>query len=75
MYALQSLVVFNNGAADIKLLATYFERIFTVDLGNYYRIFQEIRIRKGNRTAFLKSLIERLTQRMDDADENPKQYL
>lgn len=74
LYALQSTGVFNNGAADIKLLATYFEQMFSIDLGNYYRIFQEIRIRKGNRTAFLKSLAERLTQRMDDSDENPKQY-
>ncbi|MDI3321370.1 RteC domain-containing protein [Pinibacter soli] len=75
LYALQSTGVFNNGAADIKLLATYFEQMFSIDLGNYYRIFQEIRIRKGSRAAFLESLAEKLVQRMDDSDENPKQYL
>ena len=75
LYALQSTGVFNNGAADIKLLATCFEQMFAIDLGNYYRIFQEIRIRKGSRAAFLELLVEKLVQRMDESDENPKQYL
>lgn len=69
LYALQSSGVFNNGAADVKLVATYLQEAFNVELGNYYRTFQEIRIRKGSRTQFLEQLIKQVTKRMDDTDE------
>lgn len=72
LYALQSAGACNNGNIDLKQLASLFERIFNIDLGNYYRVFQEMRIRKMNRTTFLDQLKERLVQRMDEADENPK---
>lgn len=72
LYALQSTGSCNNGTIDLKQLANHFEKIFNVDLGNYYRVFQEMRIRKINRTTFLDQLKERLIQRMDEADENPK---
>jgi hypothetical protein len=72
LYALQSNGVFNDGSADIKQVATYFEKMFAVDLGNYYRTFQEIRIRKSGRTNFLDQLTEKLVRRMDETDDNPK---
>ena len=72
LYALQSSGSFNNGSIDLKMLVTCFENIFDIDLGNYYRVFQEIRIRKQSRTTFLDQLKIQLTKRMDDADENPK---
>ena len=72
LYALQSAGSCNNGNIDLKQLAKHFESIFNIDLGNYYRVFQEMRIRKINRTTFLDQLKERLVQRMDEADENPK---
>lgn len=72
IYALQSTGSCNNGTIDIKNLATYFENSFNIDLGNYYRVFQEIRIRKISRTTFLDHLKQRLIQRMDESDENPK---
>lgn len=72
LYALQSSGSFNNGTIDIKNLAVHFENVFNIELGNYYRVFQEIRIRKTSRTTFLDQLKERLVQRMDHADENPK---
>ena len=72
LYALQSSGSCNNGQIDLKQLANHFEKIFNIDLGNYYRVFQEMRIRKINRTTFLDQLKERLIQRMDEADENPK---
>lgn len=72
LYALQSSGSFNNGTIDLKELATHLELYFNVDLGNYYRIFQDMRIRKINRTTFLDLLKGRLIQRMDEADENPK---
>jgi hypothetical protein len=72
LYALQSTGSCNNGKIDLKQLANHFEKIFNIDLGNYYRVFQEMRIRKINRTTFLDQLKDRLIQRMDEADENPK---
>ncbi len=72
LYALQSAGSCNNGNIDLKQLAKHFECIFNIDLGNYYRVFQEMRIRKINRTTFLDHLKTRLVQRMDEADENPK---
>lgn len=68
LYALQSTGVFNNGAADIKQLAMWFERNFRISLGNYYHVFQEIRLRKKNRTSFLDQK-DKLIKRMDDADK------
>jgi RteC protein len=72
LYAIQSTGSCNNGNIDLKQLANHFENLFNIDLGNYYRVFQEMRIRKINRTTFLDQLKERLIQRMDDADENPR---
>ena len=69
IYSLQTAGVINNGTADIKLLTNFFERTFQVDLGNVYNVFQEMRIRKKNRSSFLDQLKERLIQRMDEADE------
>lgn len=72
IYALQSSGSFNNGSIDIKNLAIVLEILFDIDLGNYYRVFQEIRLRKQSRTTFLDQLKEQLIKRMDEADENPK---
>jgi hypothetical protein len=72
MYACNSFGAFNNGKASINQIADLFERIFNIKLGNYYRTFQEIRIRKKGRTIFLDQLREKLIDRMDDADENPR---
>jgi hypothetical protein len=69
IYSLQTAGVVNNGTADIKLLTDFFERVFQLDLGNVYNVFQEMRIRKKNRSSFLDQLKDRLIQRMDEADE------
>ncbi len=69
IYSLQTAGAINNGVADIKLLTNFFENIFQVDLGNVYNVFQEMRIRKKNRSSFLDQLKEKLLKRMDEADE------
>lgn len=69
LYALQSEGVFNNGAADLKDIAEYFEQVFEIDLGQYRRVFLEIRARKNDRTKFISSLNETLLKRMDNADD------
>lgn len=74
VYALQSTGSINRGTIDVKSLAINLESYFNIDLGNYYRVFQEIRIRKASRTAFLDQMKEKLVNRMDESDENPKGY-
>lgn len=68
IYALHSHGALDNGKADIKEIAAYLEIIFNIDLGDYYRTYLEIRIRKTGRTKFLESLTDKLIKRMDDAD-------
>ena len=72
LYALQTSGVCNNGVIEVKQLANHFERLFNVKLGNFYRTFQEIRIRKMSRTSFLDHLRDTLIQRMNESDENPR---
>lgn len=69
MYALHSEGVLNNGTADLKDIAECFEKIFSVDLGQYRRTFLEIRVRKSDRTKFIDKLRKTLIDRMDNADE------
>lgn len=69
IYALQTAGVINNKNADIKQLTVFFENIFQMELGNIYNVFQEMRIRKKNRTSFMDQLRDVLVKRMDEADE------
>lgn len=69
IYALQSAGVFNHANADLKQVTAFFESSFQVDVGNVYSAFQEMRIRKKNRSSFLDLLRDRLIQRMDESDE------
>lgn len=69
LYALHSEGVFNNGVADLKDIAEYFEHIFEIDLGQYRRTFLEIRVRKAERTKFITALNEALIKRMDNSDD------
>ncbi|HRP36315.1 MAG TPA: RteC domain-containing protein [Candidatus Dojkabacteria bacterium] len=68
MYALHQSGVFNNGQSDIKAIATYFENIFNVDLGNYYRTYLELKIRQ-DRTKFLDSLRENFIRKIEDEEK------
>ena len=72
LYALQRIGSCNYGKLDLKQLANHFENTFNVELGNSCRVFQEMRIRKTNRTTFLDQLKDRLIRRMDESEENPK---
>lgn len=69
LYALHTEGVFNNGAADLKDIASYLESVFNINLGQYHRTFLEIRVRKSDRTKFLTSIKENLIKRMDNTDE------
>lgn len=69
IYALHAQGSFNNSKVDIKEIASYFEAVFNLDLGDYYRTYLEIRIRKTGRTKFLNLLQESIIKKMDDRDE------
>lgn len=72
LYALHSTGVFNHGNMSLQQIASFLESVFNVRLGNYYRAFQELRIRKKNRTAFIDELKSRLAAKMDFDDEHPR---
>jgi hypothetical protein len=66
IYALQSVEVINGGKADVKQIAMTFENAFNINLGHYYRQFQDIRLRKSDRTIFIDLMKERLLKKLDD---------
>lgn len=66
IYALHSSDVFNNGTANIKVIASAFEEVFNISLGDYYRTFQDMRIRKRSQAPFLEQLREKFVQRTND---------
>ncbi|MBS1525317.1 MAG: RteC domain-containing protein [Bacteroidetes bacterium] len=72
LYALQSLGAFYNvktkAKADVKDIARFFEVVLNMELGNYYRLFYDIRLRKKERTPFLDKLKDSVIRRMDEPD-------
>jgi hypothetical protein len=70
IYALHTEGVFNNGDSGLKEVTTFFEIAFNIDLGQFNRVFLEIRNRKSERTKFLNTLKNKLIIRMEHADEN-----
>jgi hypothetical protein len=66
VYALHASGTFNFGKTDVKQIVNCFEEVFSISLGNYARVFAEIRIRKSGQTNFLDSLTTRLSEYIDD---------
>jgi hypothetical protein len=70
IYALHTEGVFNNGKSSLKEVVSYLESAFDIDLGQFHRVFLEIRNRKTEKTKFINTLKNKLINRMDEADEN-----
>ncbi len=68
IYGLHASGVFNKATADLKQIASYFEAVFNVSLGNYYRTFQEICLRKSGQTNFLDQLRTDLISKIEEKD-------
>src|SRR3546814_22044 len=66
VYALHARGSINNGKGDVKMIMNAFEQAFNVEVGNFYRTFQGMRIRKKSRTPFVDSLGENLERKMDE---------
>jgi RteC protein len=62
IYALKAAGVFNHGKADLKTIVRYFEKVFSVDLGNVSRTFQEFTSRKTGHTIFLDELKQKMAE-------------
>jgi RteC protein len=69
LYALHASGVLSNSPLEIKALSEIAAKVFHVQMGNIYKVFEEIRLRKKNRTAFLDQLKTNLIQRMDMDDD------
>lgn len=67
-YALHARGSVNNGRGDIKELIRDLEMFFNVQLGNFYRTAQSMRIRKKNRSLYLDVLKISLEKYMDERD-------
>ena len=65
IYALKFAGVFNNGQASLNEISQTFEILFGKELNKYYRTFQEIRQRKGERMVFMNLCKERLEEYME----------
>lgn len=68
IYALHSTDVFNNGTVNIKVIASAFEEVFNIRLGDYYRTFHDMRIRKRSQTPFLDQLRSRFEHRLNSTE-------
>ena len=66
-YSLVSSGNINNGNVEIKEMMNFLSTIFNIDLGDYYASYIAMKERK-DRTAYLHSLIEYLTKRMNEDD-------
>ncbi len=69
IYALDDYKAINNGKASLQEIATMFQYIFNIDLGDFYKIYFEIKTRKISRTKFLDDLSRGLIFRMSKDDD------
>lgn len=70
IYALLEIRAFGGDVTDIKKVADYFMQVFQVQIANIYATYEDIRLRKKDRTPFLNTLISALQRRMDHDDEH-----
>lgn len=68
IYALHAGGCFNHGNTSLKDIAFCCEILFDIEIGDFYRIFLEIRNRKKSRTQFLDKLKDRIIKMMDELD-------
>lgn len=68
-YAIHARGSVNFGKSDIKQLVTDLEALFNVRLGNVYRVYLGMSIRKKSRTPYLDVLKETLERKLDQDDE------
>jgi len=70
IYALHAQQCIGHGKNNVKEIVLSFEKLFNIDLGDYYRTWLDIRIRKTGRTKFIDTLNDSLNRRMEELDKN-----
>jgi len=68
IYALFFANCINNGNVKIKDIIEAFEEVFSIDLGEYYRAFVEIKRRKLVRGKFIRILLDFVEKNIMDSD-------
>lgn len=68
VYALYVNGALNNGNAEIKEIAKALQGVFHFDLGDFYKIYAEIKFRKNSRTKFMDTLSTGLISFMDESE-------
>lgn len=68
LYAMHSSGAINGGNKDIKEIATAFEKLLNIDLGDFYRTFQDIKSRKKDRTIFIDKMKQALLQKIEESE-------
>ena len=69
IYALHYFGAFNNGKPIVKEIALCLQKTFRIELGDFYRIFTELKMRKSNYTIFLDELKECFIKKMTELNE------
>ncbi|MFD0798497.1 RteC domain-containing protein [Maribacter chungangensis] len=69
VYGLYASGALNGGNADIIEIATALQKVFHFDLGDFYKIYAEIKFRKHSRTKFLDRATTNLISLMDDSEK------
>ncbi len=69
VYGLYHSGAINNGNVEIKEIAEAMSQIFHMDLGDYYRTYSEIRLRKKSRAKFIDKLSFSLSSKLESEDE------
>jgi hypothetical protein len=65
MYALFASRAINDGDIEINKIADFFQTVFNINLGDYYRTYSEMKLR-SNKFKFLEKLIDTLENKMDN---------
>jgi RteC protein len=73
IYSLKEAGSFNDGEADVKQIAEYFEYAFSIDLGNISSTFQKMLSRKKGQLTYIDKLRTHLNQKIDDMDNRSLQ--
>ncbi|TKC04332.1 RteC domain-containing protein [Pedobacter frigoris] len=69
LYGVFETKQFNDGEVDIADLVDVFERVFRVNLSNYFQRFAKIKQRKlVSKTKFLDEMVVAVAKRIDDSD-------
>jgi hypothetical protein len=69
IYALSFANCINNGNVKIKHIMEAFEKVFSIDLGEYYRAYVEVKRRKIIRGKFMRILLGLLEENITESDK------